>query len=75
MDNIIHRDFGPAITLRHPFTFRPIEEEYFDNGKRERYGGPAIVTYDHQSGAVTSARYFMNGKERKGTTVTPQREP
>ncbi|WP_144034194.1 hypothetical protein [Sphingomonas sp. IBVSS2] len=59
----IDRRFGPAVTIRHPSTFRPIREEFYDAGKRSRYGGPAVIVYDHATGRVVMTQYFQEGKE------------
>ena len=61
---VVHRDFGPAITIRHPVTLVPIQEEFYREGKLHRYSGPAVIVRDPTTGNVVMARFFEKGKER-----------
>ncbi|MDQ4418843.1 hypothetical protein OOT33_00075 [Sphingobium sp. DEHP117] len=62
LNGIIHRQHGPAVTIFHPITNRPIQEEYFKDGKRHRYTGPAIITRDHDTGKIVMAQFFELGQ-------------
>ena len=71
---IIHRRFGPAITLRHPSTLIPIREEFIQEGQIHRYGGPAVIDRDPHTGEVTSERYFEHGREVDLRSRFPQND-
>lgn len=62
-NTVLHRTFGPAVTVRHPVSLAVAREEFYRNGQRHRYGGPAIIVRDPETGCILEARYFEKGRE------------
>lgn len=59
----VHRDFGPAVTLRHPNTLVAVREEHRDEGRLSRYGGPAIIERHPISGKKIAEAWFKEGRQ------------
>ena len=58
LDNIVHRDDGPAEICYYP-SGKIASEEYYVNGKRHRINGPAYITYE-EYGDIISEQHWIN---------------
>ncbi len=54
-NNLLHCEDGPAIEWKAPSTHHHGRREYWQNGKRHRVDGPALITEDGDE------FWFLNG--------------
>ncbi|MFY9351153.1 MAG: hypothetical protein WBL20_04780 [Sphingobium sp.] len=71
-DSKTHRTHGPAVTIFHPISLQPLRQEFFRNGQRHCYTGPAIIVRDRFSGEVVSTQFFEKGREVASRDLTPE---
>ncbi len=74
-DSVVHREIGPAVTIRHPITLVAVEEQFLKLGRHHRLGQPAIIQRDKTTGDVTNEYFFEQGKEIPASHVLDTPDP
>jgi hypothetical protein len=62
LDDVPHREDGPAIVMRRMRDGAVAFELWYAHGRLHRGHGPAALLYDPDSGRVTQAHYFLDGR-------------